>query len=188
MRPEAIIRNCIEKLDGDDFSVLCIKYREHAPYFFSCFLRLLRRKKHLEVRSLELGSLVFSNFELELSTSFLGQKKIFWGGDTSSLVEEKRNKIFSFLENYRGPHSIIFFAASEVLCTDSLKSGSIQNIDGRIDSKGYRELFKIFYDIESRNKLSEKIFANHKSLSLDEACLLMDYDFVVPGENVDALF
>ncbi len=117
-----------------------------------------------------------------LHQSFLGKQLIYWLGDVSdSIYDKKKKKALSVdLFSYSGPHTLVFFVNGEV----SLSRRGIA-VGVEIPDQIHRELFeKVLFFFgknthKTKKELIDVIFEQSPTIPLESACRLIDYIDVV---------
>lgn len=170
----------IQKTDQTPLpAVICFNAKQYSALFFY-YLRMLFKKHGYTVQLLD--SELFAHDALQraqLETSFLGMTNVYWMSDTSELDGKQQQSLNSYIEEYRGPHTIVFF-------TTKLLSPTISCIQlpTEVDPYLYKSLFSLFFP-ESARKNNEQalIFKKYKTVSLDQALLLMHYAMVIGSKS-----
>ncbi len=145
-----------------------------AHIFISLFIQLLREKKNYALQQLQLQP----EFDLNsLQVSFLGMSLIYFL-DIRIVDDKKRLAIVQYVRQYKGPHFLI------IITDQIIKDLPLVDLFN-ITLPMYNQLFEIFYPTYVRKKSSvivEKLFQQLSIISIDTACIMMQYQIVL-GNN-----
>ena len=156
------------------YSVICFRADHYSALFFSYLLAYAKRKQ-LNKITFDLDQISLKEAQLSLDMLFLGQKLLYWLKDITVLEAAAKNSWFSYLNNYRGPHTISVFTGTESVLVPSSDLLIIE-IPNFITESLYQEIFALFYADYAQEKLFvRKLFAHQERLGLDAAFLLMHY-------------
>jgi len=151
--------------------------QEFPSLFFSSLFDLITQKNILPVslQRLPLHSASKSNVQASLGQSFLGSCNFYWLGYLDE-SEKWHKESSSELCLYKGPNVIAFFAKSELKVP---QSGNITLV--QIDHVVNFELFSLLQNIfgatlpEKKTLFIRKLFKIQPNISLDTACMLINY-------------
>lgn len=147
-------------------------------YFKSLF------KKKIIILNLETLSISAQELKNSLLISFLGENNIYWL-DGSGLDIQEQKKWGSFLENYLGPHKIIFFSLKQKFDNSYISKSSLSLIILSIQDFEQQDLIAIsylFYNTKTDLKIE---FVKQKKLSLEDIFRLISYQAILPKQSED---
>lgn len=144
------------------------------PSLFFMHMRLLMQKDFL-VEVIDMAqeeTVVVMN---RLSTSFLGNRVVYFitGIDTDSRA--KGFNFFTYLESYSGPHIIVLHAPQEKLSQD--KHVLIITIPDKVDKLLFSVLIS-WFNVSASTQVkdfTQRLFDRIDQLSFEQACILMRY-------------
>lgn len=126
-------------------------------------------------------------FYAMFSQTMLGMQAWYWIGDGLAQIPEKRRKEFlDYFLRYQGPHTIAFFLEGNEKCVQK-SSCSLITLDTTVDRVGMMALLELFgchYD-DRRIKIIKRVFDHMGALTLDSACLFMQYLDLVPVNSTE---
>lgn len=166
----------LEKNNKDLLSAVAIGLDQKSHIFLSLLIKLVK-ERNLSVQLLEIHDDFESNLN-GLQVSFLGMSLIYVL-DTRHLDEKKKSFIINYAKNYKGPHFLIILVDQIVNNLTFIELFRCTLIE-------YNQLFLLFYPSHMRknnNYLRERVFQQVTNLSLDTACILMQYQIVL-GNNI----
>jgi hypothetical protein len=197
----AVVQKIIKREQaGENWSVFCFYGARNAPLFFAHVVEHLKQLA-LPVVVLDLASVETTQVVADLSMSFLGQHKIYWCGDIAQLDAATKKFYMQFFQEYRGPHSILFFSDvspfSPIKKTDNpekdRKDELVQanvscELPVLVDQQIFFEIFGFLYPQESLDKeLVKTFFYNQPKIGLDQACIVMHYLSVMGNVSHEAI-
>lgn len=155
--------------------IVCFRADVYSALFFSLLIQTLKKKIMLQTIDVEHYS--FDEIKRMMSSSFLGQNYFYWLKDMSN-DNQTIIKMQSFFSKYSGPHTIIFFAKngfakelSEIIYID---------LPQVIDVQIYQKLLELFFPVQLFDKaFFSKFFQKYSQVSLDQACLIMQYQMTL---------
>lgn len=161
--------------------VWCFQSSEYPLLFFSLWFKQQRIAVSwlvVDVAQFEYGALI-AQFE----TSFLGQRQYYWLQDCSALESGYKKKLLAYLATYGGPHHIALFLDSGAKQTVSCM---IIDMPVIVDGQLYQDVFKLLYP-QQQNDLAfvQQVMQRTKTLSVDTACLMMQYQQVIGRRSQD---
>lgn len=157
--------------------VVSLQYNNNSLLFSSHLLALLK-KKHT-VQSLLVADNDIATITALLSSSFLGMKMVYWVNNVDQLDDKKQEALRVLLRSYKGPHTILCLMPAKWLEREDANAQTIVLHDITTVSD-YHAYFSLLYpDIAYHGGLITKVFAVLKSLTLDQAVLLMHYQLVM---------
>lgn len=154
---------------------------ERCPILF--FSQLMKKIKALDqaVKTINPVGIDWQTLESTLSTTFLGQTQTVWLGDCSTFTPTLKKKLFAFLHDYKGPHTVFCFVATK----DAPKNfKNLIKIDEPLQKVEIELLFKTLWAAGSAEKFLALVKTDYKTLSLDSIMLLSHYSTVM-GKKSD---
>lgn len=157
--------------------VFCFQGQEFASCFFIQLFEHLSQKNILPtlMQHLAVHSLSKETVRATLAQSFLGSCTFYWIGN-SNAAEKWNKELVQDLCIYQGPNIVAFFATHDHKISSS---ETIKHIilDSTIHFDQFLKLQNIFGSSFPDKKMSlvRKIFKVHPNISLDVACMLMNY-------------
>jgi len=164
-----------------DTVVLHFKAKKEYPLlFFSFVMKKFKDILSFDVETINLERQEKTAIKAKLSTTFLGQKKLYWLEDISALKSKDRQLWSAYLKNYTGPNVAAFFSNESLKVKPAGKTITVQ-IDDFVDQKMLVKLVGICAKPISKSflKVILSLFDMHKNLTLDLVCMLMNYGFLV---------
>lgn len=169
----------IQKEEPITEPVICFSGDNYPVLFFSHFLAKLK-KQGLPVQSLSMDSIDWQAFEGRLQTTFLGATELLWLGNISECDAVQKKKLLGLLSEYRGPHTLFFFATKKD--TPDLKKSALIDCDEQFQKADIEIIFQFLW-----NTSSEQFIAMMKigltSLTLDNCVLLGQYSLVLGNKT-----
>jgi hypothetical protein len=171
----------LQSLHNSQFwnSTSCFYFQgqEFPSLFFASLFELIMQKNILPspFQRLPLHTTSKANIQANLAQSFLGSCNFYWLGHLDE--SEKWHKEFGTeLCSYNGPNVIAFFANNDLKISVSEKIKIIQ-IEPLINLEQFNLLQAIFGNPlpERKSLFIKKIFKLQPSISLDIACMLINY-------------
>ena len=162
--PEKYIKNSFMiGFAGTSYPLLFLKkIRDYIQ--LQCGLKML----YIHMQDAELAQI-----RAQLEMSFLGHQNIYWLGDLSTLSLKNYMQWMTYLSNYKGPHSILFFTTKEF----SDKNMKLISLPEQIDYIFFKDLLSL-WSPEDRERLrytAELIFKKVGVLSLDHVMQMVEY-------------
>lgn len=162
-----------QQASGESWSVFSFYGTMFSSLFFKYCIEYFKRNG-LPIVFIDLEHRDKTEIIAEWSMSFLGQHKIYWCGDISTLDAAKKKYYLAFLKTYTGPHKIILFN-DQAIDKASDATNSLE-VPSHVDQILFKELFALFYNEEVLSeKIIKKIFALQQKITLDVACNSMAY-------------
>lgn len=158
-----------------DNTVVQFKLKQEYPLlFFSLFFsRLSKHNKQIIFLDLTQSS---GDLLAQLESSFLGASKIYWLGFIDELPKAALQTWSEYLRRYTGPNQLLY-ASCQDISSAPLSHTHIHMTEDAINKKGFIELFTYFVKKVQPSELDyiDKIYARTGTLSLDAACILLQY-------------
>ena len=160
--------------------------KELEPLLFCALLRDFLKKKELTSTALDVTANRIAHTYTTLSTSFLGMSASYWLKNITELDAKGQAALLAFLFSYQGPHQIFFFMPE--LEVQSFNDAWVPvELPFAIEHTVFVRLCASFgkpLSPKSR-QLSLRVWAKHKVVPLETACILMQY-LAVLGSSDDA--
>lgn len=154
--------------------VYCFRGKTYNALFFDFLWNKLYTcavlpcpKKSLNCDAIKLS------YQSILGQSVLGMSNFYWLGEVAE--SGKKDKFVEYILNYQGPNVISFFTTSDL--KNNKNNLEIVDINSNINLKEFN-LFSSFLGIKLSVKkvaVINKIFGQHEILTLDAACMLINY-------------
>jgi len=157
---------------------------EYPLIFFSFLLKKLKEIVPFEIEIINLDSKDLLGIKSKLSTTFLGQKKLYWLEDISSLKAKERAKWVEYIKQYNGPNLLGFFS-DESIKLGKKKNVLVAQIDNFVDQKIFLKMVEFSSKLLTKSlaKIFSSFFTSHKKITLDTSCMLMNYSFLVGRQH-----
>ncbi|MFC1842129.1 hypothetical protein ACFLYU_00515 [Candidatus Dependentiae bacterium] len=155
---------------------------QYPLLFFSFFIKKLKVFMPTGINgivgteAINLAAQNASTVKSKLETTFLGQKKFYWLEDVSALKAKDKSSWVAYLKNYTGPNLVAFYSDSAVKLGLSNKNLVIE-IDPFVDQRTFIKLVQFCAKPKTKsfNKIILDMFSQNSKLTLDLACILMNY-------------
>ncbi|MCL4360739.1 hypothetical protein M1446_00075 [Candidatus Dependentiae bacterium] len=154
--------------------LICFRGSQYPSFFFSLFFNKL--KSQVELQKINLEDQDINQLKITLDMSFLGNSANYWLKDLTILDSKISKNFYSYLENYRGINTIIFFADETVKIDKN--NFFIIELPTKIDEILYKKIFKFFFDSITDDFFTNQIFNEFDNLAIDDACILMRYQSI----------
>ena len=107
--------------------------------------------------------------------SFLGSSNIYWLKDCSSVTGKDYKQLYTYLQNYQGPHSIILFVAKDAAVT--FDRYHLVDIPDYVDKKLFMQLADKEYPgfIQKYKAAITALFNTIESLEFERTYMMMRY-------------
>lgn len=154
--------------------LICFKGSRYPLLFFTRLMTQLQSIGYLiERRDISDGNL--ADLTAQLQMSFLGSSHIFWFKDCSSITSKDYKQLCTYLQNYRGPHSIILFIAKDTALT--FDQYQVVEIPDYVDKKLFIQLAdKEYPAFTQKYKAVITAFFNEvESLEFERTYMMMRY-------------
>lgn len=164
--------------------VTCFTSQTYPALFFSTLFDWLKNKNLSTIQPLNLQDKDFGAYSATLSTTFLGSSATYWLGNVADLDDANRKKIITFLDQYEGPHSVIYFIPQENMSKD----GRVIVVPDVVDKQSFVLLFTALQGKAAAQRAAPCItalFAHVPTVSLDTACMLIRYITLIGGNPAE---
>lgn len=161
--------------------LVCFRGSQYPSFFFSNFFSKNKTKlRFLNIFDLEDEEI--DKIKITFDTSFLGSSLIYWIKDLSKLDIKFSKKFYSYIENYNSDHTLVFFIDETVQINKN--NFCMIELPVKIDVNLYKNIFKNFFDFTCDDYFVNQIFDEFNNLSIDDACILMQYQSVCSRRSV----
>ena len=166
--------------------VTCFIGHENYLLFLSQLRHNFKFNLGLPVEIVDLKKADIDFVMLSAQTTFLGIKKIYFIFGIDDLDNEKKTALLLFFSHYQGPNQIYFFTTPDF---DQLSVNKCIKVT--IPKAVNRELFcelVAWYAIDWSARIEQfvtQLFESNCTLSVDMACLLINYMRVIGGNTKD---
>ncbi|HEB41565.1 MAG TPA: hypothetical protein ENI08_00925 [Candidatus Dependentiae bacterium] len=129
-----------------------------------------------------------SLIQARLETSFLGTSILYWFGNLAKLNYKTQERWITYLQEYRGPHTIAFFITEDT--SFSFVQGAVTvHIPDTVSHKEMIVLQQLLPTISStlNKQFLQQLGKKQQNISLDLSCLLIHYALLI-GKNSDTFF
>lgn len=183
-----IIMQLIQSLNGylhiKNNHIVVLKGANYPHLIFSTIIQPLLAQEGQSIQVLDPESVPFATIQGQLAQSFLGQQAIFWLGNIDSVAKNDYEKLKSYLEQYAGPHTVIFFTAKVF----SNKNGQSIELPKTLSMKEAYSLVQGDEQFQFRVKtFINALYKQSGNLTFDQACIMMQYGALV-GRQRSAFF
>ncbi len=154
----------------------------YHPLFMSFLLRMV--KNTVDTSFVYLGLSDRQNeIEHQLSMLFLGQQQWYWLGSLDMLSTQQRLFWMKYLTHYSGPHVIWCHTKEQVSPT---QSRCVITLPEMLDYKEFENIARCLFSTLSDKKcrLFCSLFKEQRTLSLDSACIIMQYARVLSVQQI----
>jgi len=181
MNIQEFLQNYGSIYTSEQYKVVVFKGYEYTPLFFSVLLKQLKKEKTVHVISDEVDATALF---AQLSTSFLGAVGLYWLGDISSRKPSQQKKILQFLEAYQGPHQVMAYIPEKLSLEPA--HGCIIELAKEYDYNSVKAISGLYAEKNMAGIIYflRALFQRKKMYSLEELCLLLQYQSVL-GKNKD---
>jgi hypothetical protein len=163
------------------YTVVVFTGQTYPSLFLARFIQQLCANWQFTKQSLDLTTVEHAQAAAQLGTSFLGLALYYWLGNLD-VLDKKMSSWIALLKQYQGPHYIgCFITDAQPFIQASIP---VIELPQTLTLDGYRQLSAYFQPQMVLNKLFvQKLFTKYHHISLDTACLLMNYQQVVGAGN-----
>jgi len=180
----------LNKAQHEDFffahKTICLHGKKEAfpLLFFSTIFDRLKKNNDIAIEKLDVAYEDVASIMARLSSSFLGNTSVYWLGNLSVLKPKKQKSLLQFLETYAGPNCVLFFV-DQTVSTKHFKF-SIP-VPEKLDRMHCKKFLSFLHKgvVANRGQGVTKICAQCATISLDAACILVQY-LDVSGQSIDA--
>ena len=171
------IRTLIKKLqDGqyekEDFTSIIFCGKEYSQLFFPFFLKRFTQITTRNIEYIDLSLCGAEYIKSKLNVSFLGQRACYWLSNISNLNAKEKKYWLSYLKDYKGPNSVLFFVEKKDCAYDQAI-----DIDGILEQKNIVHVTSFLFPkhFGYANVFLSKALTNLKNYSVDDIMLLVHY-------------
>lgn len=160
-----------QDLSSRKHAVVFFVAEQYPLLFINKLLTRLTRTYALPKTALNLEEIAAADLKAQLSMSFLGQHRLFWLGDCSTLSAKAWASVQAVVKRYPGPHMVVGF------CDKELPDMLCITLPPAVDVKTCSLLSTVFADDEAERAI---LFAKHvlrttTVLTLDQAVRVAEY-------------
>lgn len=169
----------------DEASVVCFIADHYPLLFFSQLIPHLKRDE-LPCTALDLKDGDTAAIKAQLASSFLGKKGMYWLGDMSALPAKQQREWIGYVHEYAGPNTLVVCMSSDKL--PDRHNWQCITLSDQVDGLLLVQLFALFTSVSAHNakKIAKQALARYKKISLDQACMLVQYVHL-SGGDIDAV-
>lgn len=157
-------------------SVVYCTCSQYPVLFFSMLVDQLKKLNVPNVQIIDLSEVQVDNINAQLSSSFLGNRTIYWLKNIADLDAKRRAYWFSYVQSYQGPNCLL-------VCNDKyISSRSAHNlyscdIPVDLEQSLCNDVLSFMHCTNARANaiLIRNIFKSRKKIALDTLCLLTHY-------------
>lgn len=174
---QAFLKSFDDPLFWNSSSTFCFQGQEFPSLFFAQLFQYINQKQLLSapLQNCTLHTMSKDRVQATLAQSFLGSCTFYWLGNLA--VAEKWHKELALdLCSYKGPNIVAYFTMHDSKIASATNIKFIQ-IDAVINYELFSYLQNIFGTplAEKKTALIRKLFKAHPTISLDTACMLINY-------------
>lgn len=162
--------------------VFCFVGKKYPALFFY-HLKQVYKKNEYSIQSLDCENIAQdASYKSHLEMSFLGTYYFYWLTNFMALDAKQQQMLQHYFEQYEGPHTLHFFTDKPLITKIP-----VIELPHDVDLALYVQLFTLFFPEHATKAKSPVIlsfFKKYKYLSLENACLLMNYALVL-GSKID---
>lgn len=177
------IKNASQLLEQSEGSVVIFQGATYSHLFFMNMFDRIKTESNVDFKTIDIQSGDFG-FKSQLATSFLGMTCVYWLGDASALKAKQKDDLMQYLAVYTGPHKVILFVDSKTEVTQS-KHLTIVTMKDKYFFDDAKSLW-VTQDLREAQKSAaflNKIYKIKNSFTLDELCLLKNYQDLITAES-----
>jgi predicted SnoaL-like aldol condensation-catalyzing enzyme len=159
------------------YQVVIFKGQVFPALFFSKIVHKILKPRYA-VSSINSNEIDMQHIKAQLSLQPLFSDTVWhWLGDLGALPIKKREELLAYCDAYTGPHTLCYFAESNKN-TEHL----IVTIPNTINKELFIALYAHFFSPDHPQQkihIITNVFEQYSTLSLDAACMLMEYITVI---------
>jgi hypothetical protein len=170
-----------ELLSG--ISLFFFKCEYISSLFIGELISSIKKISVLPVSIIDLHVYSLEQLKPQLETSFLGLQKLYIVKNIDKLTSSYKKEWSLYLKLYSGPHTIYFFDTDAIAYN---KSGLlIIEIPKTVSLNHYKQLGSVLFNAQESHFAysASKIFDNRSFITLDDACILLNYQKIL-GKDV----
>ncbi|OGB97945.1 hypothetical protein A3F06_01705 [candidate division TM6 bacterium RIFCSPHIGHO2_12_FULL_36_22] len=183
------IKDLTQQLDHSwwsSCSLLCFSGSSYPFLFLAAWQQKLKMKLKKRFVVCDITKQELSILKGSLGTSFLGESCIYYLGDLSQLPTKKQEAWELYLNQYAGPHCLIFFSDKPKIAVKNNTAVHVELPDW-LNQKEYMELLKLCWPVQDYVRcrfLAMAVIKQYGRVSLDQGYLLGHYGLLL-GNNID---
>jgi len=169
--------------------LICFRGQHNYPLlFFSLLFNRLKKQEYCHIVPIEVDGKKESLIKAQLATRFLGNSVLYWMSNLTGLGRRTQEQWFSYLQEYRGPHTIAFFITEDTLFPFRKDMVTV-SIPDNISCKEMIILQQLLPNKPSKwsKQFLRQLGTRYEDIPLDLSCLLLHYALLV-GKNSDMFF
>jgi hypothetical protein len=171
--PSFLNNYCVIVFVGGDYPLL----------FFSLFKQYISKNTGNRFLSLDGEQADLAALQTELSMSLLVEKSFYWCNNVHTMPTEKREAFLKYSLQYAGPHVLWFFAEQAEQVSDLAKQNNticIVQLPAEATKQIWNLLQELFFPAsKQKSAVFDTLFEQSASISLDKACLLLQYGTLI---------
>ena len=171
-----------KKLDKNLFQdpIVCFKGPEFSFMFFSLLLKYLKNSLLININIINNDESDISSLKGQLEQSFLGNNLFFWLGNISD--HKKCKELITYLNSYKGPHTVIFFINDQV---DYKIDNKCITIDYLCNFEQFSNLIFLWPVDQQKIILQfiQKVSEKTNKLRLDQYCIFANYAILLGSRS-----
>lgn len=189
------LENAKKKNFWNNSRVICFTGDAYSLFFLQTLFSFLKEKNIASLTPLRVEGT--KKLWETLEQCFLGETSFYWLGNVLESIKSKNKKgpdLIEILTLYRGPHSIAFFIPTDHKLSLSARKRMTQS-KGMIELKNdinFIEASKLFSFFGAsltgaKRATVQELISNSGTITLDVACMLMQYLAVTNVRFIDSL-
>lgn len=172
------LKECKKPHFFDTYTTICFRVQSDVQplLFFSSMISMIKKTSERSVESVCLVETDTSMVMAKMATSFLGLTSVYWFKNITALKPKKSKELVDYLKTYTGPHCILFVLDETIVCPANCFSLTI-SVPTLIGTKECLALCEFMYGVDEkiRPDVVHHLFKKVRQVSLDNACLLLQY-------------
>ncbi len=169
--------------------LVCFRGQRNYPLlFFSLLFSWLKKQECHQIMFVDVDEQKESLIQARLETSFLGTSILYWFGNLAKLNYKTQERWITYLQEYRGPHTIAFFITEDT--SFSFVQGAVTvHIPDTVSHKEMIVLQQLLPTVSPtlNKQFLQQLGTKQQNISLDLSCLLVHYALLI-GKNSDIFF
>jgi len=162
------------------YHVIVLQAADYPALFMRALLAKIARESVIKPMTIDLATADLKQVQLQLSTSFLGQRCRYWLGNLNQLSAKNVTTLTKFLSNYQAEHTILVGSANVITGPGVITIPC----PATVDKKLMCELFALYSTAEQQRcaLMARDIFMHIQTTSLEQAIQILNYASVL-GAN-----
>ncbi len=177
----------LERLSELSFSIpttICFTSTgEYSSIVFGCLLANIKKNTVLPVESLDFEQTAVADILGTLQVSFLGSQVVYCLKNLPAASTKEGKRILSYLQQYNGPHSIIYWVSADNAPTGTI--GYLVELPETLTKQQFLKLLSLQHPeaVRTSAALLTSVFGKSSTLSLENAYILLRYLPVVGAQQ-----